>query len=77
MSSQLLEQLEVKVDETVETIEILRLQIEELEEKNTSLQDENNVLKDKHDSWEKTLHSMLEKLGSLESATPESAEQPL
>ena len=77
MSSQLLEQLEAKVDETVETIEILRLQIEELEEKNTSLQDENNVLKDKHDAWEKTLHSMLEKLGSLESATQESAEQPL
>lgn len=66
MSSQLLEQLEAKIDETVETIEILRLQIEELEEKNIKLQDDNNVLKDKHEAWERTLHSMLNKLNSVE-----------
>ncbi len=66
MSSQLLQQLEAKVDETVETIEIMRLQIEELEEKNIKLQDDNNVLKDKHETWEKTLHSMLNKLNNVE-----------
>ena len=66
MSSQLLEQLEAKIDETVETIEIMRLQIEELEEKNIKLQDDNNVLKDKHEVWERTLHSMLNKLNSVE-----------
>ncbi len=68
MSSQLLEQLEAKVDETVETIEIMRLQIEELEEKNIKLQDDNNVLKDKHEVWEKTLYSMLKKLNNVEHA---------
>ena len=76
MSNQLLEQLEAKIDETVETIEILRLQIEELEEKNTKLQDENQVLKDKHLAWEQTLNSMLSKLRSLESASQEVAMQP-
>jgi cell division protein ZapB len=71
MSSQLLEQLESKIDDTIETIEILRLQIEELEEKNIKLQDENNVLKDKHTAWEKTLNAMLSKLKNIESATQE------
>lgn len=66
MSSQLLEQLEKKINETIETIEIMRLQIEELEEKNLKLQDDNNVLKDKHTAWEKTLSSMLDKLSNLE-----------
>lgn len=72
MSSQLLEQLEAKVDETVEIIEIMRLQIEELEEKNVKLQDDNNVLKDKHEAWEKTLYSMLNKLNSVEHSTQDS-----
>lgn len=68
MSSQLLEQLEAKVDETVEMIEIMRLQIEELEEKNVKLQDDNNVFKDKHEAWEKTLYAMLNKLNGVEHA---------
>jgi len=68
MSSQLLQQLEAKVEQTVETIELLRLQIEELEQKNTKLQDDNNVLKDKHEVWEKTLYTMLHKLSGIENA---------
>lgn len=71
MSGQLLEQLESKIDETIETIEIMRLQIEELEEKNLKLQDDNNVLKDKYTAWEKTLYSMLNKLNNLEYAAQE------
>lgn len=67
MSSQLLQQLESKVNQTVETIELLRLQVEELEEKNLRLQDDNNVLKDKHEVWEKTLHTMLNKLSDVDS----------
>ncbi len=66
MPSQLLQQLEAKVDQTVETIELLKLQIEELEQKNIKLQDDNNVLKDKHEVWEKTLYTMLNKLSGLE-----------
>ena len=68
MSNQLLQQLEIKVDQAVESIEIMRLQIEELEEKNTALQKDNNILKDKQETWEKTLHSMLNKLNSVDSA---------
>lgn len=78
MSAQLLEQLEAKIDETIETIEILRLQIEELEEKNLQLQDDNNVLRDKYTAWEKTLSSMLNKLNNLEysSSTQDTIKEP-
>lgn len=68
MSSQLLQELEAKVMQAVETIELLRLQVEELEQKNAKLQDDNNVLKDKHEVWEKTLHTMLNKLSDVDSA---------
>lgn len=72
MSSQLLQQLEDKINQTIETIELLRLQIEELEQKNTKLQDDNNVLKDKLEAWEKTLHTMLHRLNDVD-AMQESA----
>lgn len=72
MSSQLLQQLESKIDHAIETIELLRLQLEELEQKNTQLQDENNVLKDKHEVWEQTLYSMLQKLNTLHSTIQDS-----
>jgi len=68
MSSQLLQELEAKVMQAVETIELLRLQVEELEQKNSRLQDDNNVLKDKHEVWEKTLHTMLNKLSDVDTA---------
>lgn len=68
MSSQLLQELEAKVLQAVETIELLRLQVEELEQKNARLQDDNNVLKDKHEVWEKTLHTMLNKLSDVDTA---------
>ena len=72
MSSQLLQQLEAKVEQTIETIELLRLQIEELEQKNTRLQDDNNVLKDKHEVWEKTLYTMLNKLSGVDNTIQDS-----
>jgi cell division protein ZapB len=72
MSSQLLQQLEAKVEQTVETIELLRLQVEELEQKNTRLQDDNNVLKDKHEVWEKTLYTMLNKLSGVDNTIQDS-----
>lgn len=66
MSSELLEKLEGKIDSTIETIELLRLQIEELEERNTILHTENAELKSKYTTWENNLSSMLQKLDILD-----------
>ena len=66
MPSELLQKLEEKIDNAVETIELQRLQIEELEDKQTKLQNENNALKNKHSSWEQNLSTMLEKLENID-----------
>lgn len=62
MSTQLLEQLEEKIDNAIEVIELLRLQIEELEEQNADLQQDNQVLKGRQTEWEHSLASLLNKL---------------
>jgi len=54
------------IDNTVETIELLRLQNDELEEKYNRLLEENNSLKDKQTTWEQNLTTMLEKLDAIE-----------
>ena len=66
MSNEILAKLEGKIDNALETIELLRLQIEELDEKNKTLQQENFMLKDKHNSWEKNLTLMLSKLDTID-----------
>lgn len=66
MSSELLQKLEDKIDNAVETIELLRLQNEELEEKNSRLNNENTALKNKQAAWEQNLANMLEKLDAIE-----------
>ena len=65
MSNHLLEKLETKIDEVIETIEILRFQIEELEEKNTILQEENNNLLSRQSQWEQGLTTLLNKLDEV------------
>ena len=47
MSEQLLTQLEEKIDNAIENIELLRLQIEELEEKNISHESHVQIEKNK------------------------------
>lgn len=64
MSSELLQKLETKITNAIETIELLKLQIEELEEKNLKLSNENTSIKSKQASWEKNLNTMLDKLTS-------------
>ena len=68
MSDELLQKLEGKVDNAVETIELLRLQIEELDDKYVKLLDENAELKKKQATWELNLTTMLEKLDTIEPA---------
>jgi cell division protein ZapB len=65
MSNELLQKLERKIENAIESIELLKLQIEELEEKNSKLANENLSLKNKQATWEKNLNSMLDKLSSI------------
>lgn len=68
MSNELLQKLERKIHNAVETIELLKLQIEEMAEKNSILSKENVALKNKQSGWEKNLQAMLEKLNSVSGA---------
>lgn len=70
MSSELLQKLEDKIDNVLETIELLRLQNDELEEKYSKLLNETNALKNKHSAWEQNLTTMLEKLDAIEPKAP-------
>lgn len=70
MSSELLQKLEDKIDNALETIELLRLQNDELEEKYSKLLNDNTLLKNKHATWEQNLTTMLEKLDAIEPKAP-------
>jgi FtsZ-binding cell division protein ZapB len=59
MTSDLLLQLEQKVAHAVEVIELLRMQIEELE-------DENKVLKLEHDKWRHDLGALIRRFDSID-----------
>jgi cell division protein ZapB len=66
MTIEILQRLEDKIDNALETIELLRLQLEDVENKREKLIAENQVLQNKHASWEQNLVTMLEKLDSIE-----------
>lgn len=61
MIRDLLFQFEQKVDHAVELIELLRLQIEELEEENTSLRGE-------QEKWRDDLVNLIKRFDQIESA---------
>lgn len=60
----LFEQLEIKIDQALETVELLRLEIEDMAEKNRILKEQNDALKHKQHNWENGLNSLLRKLES-------------
>ena len=62
MSHDLLVKLEVKIDDLLDTLEILRLQVSDLEEKNLKLQADNTALKTRQSDWEQSLTTLLSKL---------------
>lgn len=70
MSNELLQRLEDKIDNALETIELLRLQSEELEDKYSKILLENTALKNKQSAWEQNLTNMLEKLDAIEPKDP-------
>jgi cell division protein ZapB len=69
MSSELLQKLDDKIDNAIETLELLRLQNEELETKNSRLHEEVATLKSKQAAWEQNLTTMLEKLDAIDNKT--------
>lgn len=61
MSLELLNQLENKVQTTLESLEMLRLEMDELKQENASLKEEKRV-------WEDKLGQLLGKFSELEDA---------
>lgn len=61
MSTELFNQLEQKVTNAVEALEMLKMEAEELRE-------ENARLKQEHDEWERRLNGLLSKFQELESS---------
>lgn len=69
MSSELFDQLEKKVSQAVDTIEMLQLEVEELRQ-------DNQRLKDERQQWEGRLNRIIEQLGSLEDTTSAAQQAP-
>ena len=72
MSLEILDQLEEKIKQAVETIQLLQLQVEELKEhKNQSqqareaLKHENEQLKNEHRNWQEHIRSLLGKFDNV------------
>lgn len=61
MSIELFNQLEQKVSNAVESLEMLKMEAEELRE-------ENSRLKQEHQEWERRLSGLLDKFRELESS---------
>ncbi len=65
MSNILLENLESKIDDLLESMELLKLQIEELEQLNAQLQQDNNTLKGHQSQWTQGLQTLIHKLETV------------
>jgi len=68
MSLDLLNQLEAKVQTTVDALNLLRQEVSELKEENASLKEEKQA-------WENKLGDLLNKFSSLEASVEETAEE--
>ena len=80
MSFETLDQLESKVQMVIDNISLMQLEIEELKEKNNSLQnelyraqetqaileEENNKLRAEHEVWQQRIRSLLGKIEDVE-----------
>lgn len=72
MSVAILDQLEEKIKQAVETIQLLQLEIEELKGKNEdaqkaydTLSQENEQLKAEHHNWQERLRSLLGQIDNV------------
>ncbi|MDU8925073.1 cell division protein ZapB [Pasteurellaceae bacterium LIM206] len=72
MSLEILDQLEGKIKQAVETIQLLQLEVEELKEQNQQVQQandalrsENEQLKVEHNNWQERLRSLLGQIDNV------------
>ncbi|MFY1027919.1 cell division protein ZapB [Actinobacillus seminis] len=72
MSLEILDQLDEKIKQAVETIQLLQLEVEELKEKNNqaqqaneALRNENEQLKAEHHNWQERLRSLLGRIDNV------------
>ena len=68
MYNELLNQLEKRIQEAVETIEMYRLEIAELKEKNSELENQ-------HEVWEDKLSSLIQKFETLNQTDEKDTEE--
>lgn len=75
MTFELLEKLESKINQAVESIELLKMEIEEQKEekihliaKSEELQAENNRLNEEHQQWQARLSALVGKIEQSEEA---------
>ncbi|MEY3182410.1 MAG: Cell division protein ZapB [Pseudomonadota bacterium] len=61
-----LQKLETKINEVIETVELLHLQVDESEQANARLQQANTELKQQQNEWEQTVIGLLSKLEKLQ-----------
>lgn len=69
MSNELFEQLEQRVNTAVDTIEMQRMELDELRQ-------ENERLKNERQQWESRLGSLLERFRELDASTAPAQEAP-
>lgn len=69
MSNELFEQLEQRVNTAVDTIEMQRMELDELRQ-------ENERLKNERQQWESRLGSLLERFRELDASTTPASEAP-
>ena len=72
MSLEILDQLEGKIKQAVETIQLLQLEVEELkgqteemQRANDALRNENEQLKGEHNNWQERLRSLLGQIDNV------------
>ena len=72
MSLEILDQLEGKIKQAVETIQLLQLEVEELkgqkeemQRANDALRNENEQLKGEHNNWQERLRSVLGQIDNV------------
>ncbi|MCI7478826.1 cell division protein ZapB [[Pasteurella] aerogenes] len=72
MSLEILDQLDEKIKQAVETIQLLQLEVEELKDKNNqaqqaneALRNENEQLKVEHHNWQERLRSLLGRIDNV------------
>ena len=65
MSLTILDELEAKIKQAVETIQLLQLEIEELKEKNETAKKENAAFRQAHEQLKAEQHNFQDRLRSL------------